>query len=394
MKNSSKIDFQAFVDTASDLMHIADENEVITYVNYAMADTLQYSKQEMIGMHISQITNKEHEGDNFDQSKEELIAQGSITANPVWITEDGREVHGEAKAVAVYDDEGKFAGSRVVFRDITERKRAEEASPLLNRQIIHADKMISLGILTSGVAHEINNPNQFIMSHISPLKKIWEDAIPILERYYKEHGDFILGGGNYSSKREQVPSMFSSITKGSNRIKTIIEELREYARDCPIDKKESIQLNKVVESALTLLSNHVAKSTKHFSLNLRENIPSILGNYQRIEQVAINLIQNSCQALLDDNAGIYVSTYYDDHADNVILEVTDEGIGISKDDLPYITDPFFTTKRSAGGTGLGLSISSSIIAQHSGTIRFARRINKGTKVIVSLPALREGVFSG
>ncbi len=115
--------FRSFMETASDLMHMADKDGNFTYVNEATARTLGYSKEEMMGMHITQIFNRE----TFEPRLQELITNGEIIIDPTWLTKDGVEILGEAKVVAVYDGEGRFAGSRCIFRDITERKRAEEA---------------------------------------------------------------------------------------------------------------------------------------------------------------------------------------------------------------------------------------------------------------------------
>lgn len=282
----------------------------------------------------------------------------------------------------------EIADKRVLLamvRDISERKRAEEEVRLRQQQLIQADKMISLGILVSGVAHEINNPNHFIMSNASPLVKAWNSAEPVLDRYYKENGDFAMAGMDYSEARAMIPGMFSSILEGSKRIKSIVDELRAYARERPAELRDYIQLNHVVRSAVTLLSNMLSRSTRRFSLEIQDDLPTVEGNYQRLEQVVINLIQNACQALPDKEKGVMVSTLYDPDQRIVLLEVTDEGMGIPPEDLGHITDPFFTTKRESGGTGLGLSISSSIILEHGGELTFFSSPDEGTRATVKLP---------
>jgi PAS domain S-box-containing protein len=119
--------FRTFMETASDLMHIADKDGNFTYVNEAMARTLGYSREEMIGMHITQALSEETLEKTFKPKLEELTAKGKISLEATWVTKDGKEIYGEIKIVAVYDSDGKFAGSRGVFHDLTERKLAEEA---------------------------------------------------------------------------------------------------------------------------------------------------------------------------------------------------------------------------------------------------------------------------
>lgn len=278
--------------------------------------------------------------------------------------------------------------------DVTEQKRAAEEEELRQEQLIQADKMISLGILVSGVAHEINNPNHFIMSHVTPLKEVWEDSRPILDRYYEDNGDFNVAGGKYSQMREHVPQMLSYVQEGSERIRDIVNELRDYARGGPPELADQVQVNDVVKSAVTLLSNLLKKHTTRFSVAYGEDVPAVRANYRRLQQVVINLIQNACEALPNPEAGIRVATRLDPGTGAVLIEVEDQGEGIESDVLEHVTDPFFTTKRSSGGTGLGLSISSRIVTEHGGTLRFSSKPGEGTRVTVSLSVEEVAVVDG
>jgi polar amino acid transport system substrate-binding protein len=127
------------------------------------------------------------------------------------------------------------------------------------------------------------------------------------------------------------------------------------------------------------------KSTNHFSVTYGNNLPVLKGNFQRFEQVMINLIQNACQALPDNQKAIFVSTSYDEKKPSIVVEVEDEGTGITSEMLSHITDPFYTTKSDSGGLGLGLSISSRIVREHGGTLTFTSEPGKGTKAEIVLP---------
>ena len=118
--------FRTFMESASDLMHIVDKDGNITYVNESTARTLGYSKEEMVGKHVTQFLTKEIVEKVFQPKWEELIAKGEIAVEATWVTKDGKEVYGEIKVVAIYDSDGKYAGSRAVFRDLTERKKQEQ----------------------------------------------------------------------------------------------------------------------------------------------------------------------------------------------------------------------------------------------------------------------------
>jgi C4-dicarboxylate-specific signal transduction histidine kinase len=253
---------------------------------------------------------------------------------------------------------------------------------------MQASKMVELGTLVSGVAHEINNPNNFIMLNAPLLVDSWRAAKPILEEYYKENGDFLLGGMMYSEMRENIPKLFSGILEGSERIKQIVADLKDYVRPDTSDLTQPVDLNTVVQSALSLLSNMVRKSTDRFSLDLEKSLPLVKGNFQRLEQVVINLVQNAFQALPDRTKAVRVSTRWDPANDRVVLQVQDEGVGIPPENIPRITDPFFSTKHDSGGVGLGLAISSRIIKEQGGTMRFTSEPGTGTIAEVLLPVNR------
>jgi signal transduction histidine kinase len=286
------------------------------------------------------------------------------------------------------DSKGQPIGFYGIGRDVTERKQAEEQARFHQQQMMQASKMVALGTLVSGVAHEINNPNNFIMLNTPLLQEAWESSKPVLEEYYEKNGDFIIGGMQYSEMRENIPVLFSGILDGSKRIKQIVEDLRNFARRDTSDMTQSVDVNAVLKSAVTLLSNMIMRSTNRFSVEYGTHLPLLKGNFQRLEQVIINLIQNACQALRDTQKKIVVSTSYDEKRRGIVVRVEDEGVGIPVEILPHITDPFFTTKPETGGTGLGLSISSRIVREHCGTLTFTSEVRKGTRAEVFLPVLQ------
>jgi len=292
------------------------------------------------------------------------------------------------RSIGTWIEHGETIIEGLAF-DITEKKRLVDEALLQQRQLQQADKMISLGILVSGIAHEINNPNHFILSNLAPLERSWADALPILDRYYAEHGDFRIGGQHYSDLRRELPEIFANLRGGSERIKSIVDELRDYAREWPVDLSSILSLNQVVKSALVLMANMLRRSTTRLRLEYGENIPKIRGDYQRLEQVAVNLLQNACQALPGPESGIEINTGFDLVRKVVTLTVRDEGTGIAADDLPRIQVPFYTTKRASGGTGLGLSISAGIANDHGGWLEFESAPGQGTIARLVLPAITQ-----
>lgn len=273
--------------------------------------------------------------------------------------------------------------------EIIERKRSADELQVRQKQLLHADKMSSLGVLTSGVAHEINNPNGLIQLSLSQLSKSWPDVVPILEEHYQRHGDFKLGWFNYSRMREEIPQMLDEMTDSSHKIKRIVEDLKDFARRNDSGYNDSVEFDGVIKAALRLVDNQLRKSTNHFSAEMLEELPPFRGNGHRIEQVVVNLVLNACQALTSSQQAIRLRTGRLPEEGMVYLEVEDEGCGMEVELLERITDPFFTTKREVGGTGLGLSVSDGIVKDHQGRMEFSSEFGQGMRVRLSLPIYQE-----
>ncbi|RDE22468.1 histidine kinase [Motiliproteus coralliicola] len=273
--------------------------------------------------------------------------------------------------------------NRTLSRQVA--RRTEELK-LQQQQLIQADKMTSLGILVSGVAHEINNPSSLLLLNLPVMKEVHQDLEEILEAHYQANGDFDLGGLRYSRMRDEIPAMLDDMLTGTQRIRRIVDDLRDFARQGTPDLNESVDLNEVVATAIRLVDNTIRNSTNHFSVSYGQKLPRFRGNAQRIEQVVINLIVNACQALESPEKGITLKTRYRPEKQQLRLEVIDQGCGIEPDQLSRLSDPFYTTKREQGGTGLGLSVSSSIINDHGGTLVFDSEPDQGTSAILYLPA--------
>jgi polar amino acid transport system substrate-binding protein len=272
-------------------------------------------------------------------------------------------------------------------KEIAERKVVEQQLVLNQQQLVQADKMAALGVLVSGVAHEINNPTGLILLDIPILKRTHNDIAPILEEHYQVHGDFDVGGLPYSEVRDEIPGILNEMQEGALRIKRIVNDLKDFARRDDTGDKTCVDLNDVVQTSLRLVEPSIRKATNHCRVDLAEGLPQILGNAQRIEQVVVNLLLNACQALPAPERGMTVTTRYNRSTGNVILTVRDEGVGIAAEHLSRLTDPFFTTKRESGGTGLGLSVSAGIVNEHGGTLTFDSAPDSGTTVTLSLPAV-------
>lgn len=276
-------------------------------------------------------------------------------------------------------------------REVEKRKRAAEELRLNQQQLVQADKMAALGILVSGMAHEINNPNGLILLNLPTVAEAARDIAPILEKRYQQEGDFRMGGLPYSEMRKEMPHMLSEMQEASKRIRRIVDDLKHFSRRSDARYDELVDVNEVVKTSVRLVDNTIRNATNRYTVHYSGNLPKVSGNFQRLEQVVVNLVLNACQSLPGPDRAIRVSTWYHAGKRSVIIEIADEGVGIPPENLSRMTEPFFTTKRETGGTGLGLAISDGIIKEHGGTIQFESTPEQGTTVTVIVPAIEPEV---
>jgi signal transduction histidine kinase len=221
------------------------------------------------------------------------------------------------------------------------------------------------------------------------LKNAWKDAIPALEEYSSSHEDFYMAGFKLQEMKQVVPSLLEGISEGVNRIRDIVNGLKDYARqDKIVCLDENVNINQVVEKAVSLLSSMIKSSALNFKLDLDPDIKELKGNFQRFEQIVINLVQNACQVLEDSGSGfLLIRTEMENGW--VALIVEDDGKGIPNEDMPYVSDPFFSSKRDSGGTGLGLAIVKVIVNEFGGQMEIKSQEGSGTKVKVVLPVAED-----
>jgi len=273
-------------------------------------------------------------------------------------------------------------------QDITERKQAEELLRESQERRHRAEGLASLGTLTASVAHEINNPNNFIMLNVPVLEQVLRVAEPLLEERFRTEGDFPVGKMPYSKARERIPKIVHGIREGSQRIKSYVAELRAFATPAA-SQPEAVDLRKVTDASVSLTESLIQKSTDRFLVDMPAALPSVSGHPQRLSQVVVNLVQNACHALSNRSQAITLGLRHDAAANTVELTVRDEGHGMDGETQAKIFDPFFTTRRETGGTGLGLSVSKEIADEHGGRLEIESEPGKGTTARLILPA-RQG----
>lgn len=231
-------------------------------------------------------------------------------------------------------------------------------------QLIQTEKMASLGVLTAGVAHEINNPINYIYNGAMAIENFLVDNSP--------------------ENLETLKPLFEAINTGINRVTGIVKSLNKYSRK---DESSLVKcnLNEILDNALAMLYNQYKKRieiTKEYS----DAPPVILAKEGELHQVFLNILINAIQAI-ESEGTITVKTQITDNG--VSIYIKDSGFGIQPENINKIFDPFFTTKDPGKGTGLGLSITKRIIQEHKGTIHCYSEPNNGTEFVITLPQIQE-----
>ncbi|RME03458.1 MAG: hybrid sensor histidine kinase/response regulator [Planctomycetota bacterium] len=246
---------------------------------------------------------------------------------------------------------------RLTCLDISELKR-------LQQQLVHSDRLASLGRLAAGISHEINQP----LACISMSAEI------------------LLSKLNSFSPPPIFQEELQDILKQVDRINRIIQNIKTFSRDFGHSFPSPVNINQILHSSLQLVRHDMEKNNIEFCLELQENIPTIKGDICLLEQVFVNLLLNAKDALEEKNPPrkqIYIRTFCQNQ--NIFVKIKDNGIGIERENLEKIFDPFYTTKEVGVGTGLGLAISYGIITELHGRIECQSQKGEWTQFTITLP---------
>jgi signal transduction histidine kinase len=241
-------------------------------------------------------------------------------------------------------------------------------------QLIHSEKMASLGQLVAGISHELNNPISFIYTNMKVITEYIDDLNNLLSSVTDTENKAQIDG-----VLEELKGIIEDSANGSKAIKEIVKDLKNFSRLDEAEWKES-KISEIIQSCLKILKSQIPPTIK-VKLKLKDD-PTFLCNPGQLNQVFLNLLTNAYQAI-KENGTISVSSKRTDNF--LLVDVSDTGDGIPEEILKKIFDPFFTTKPINQGTGLGLSISYSIIKKHNGNLSAKNAPGKGTIFSIKLP---------
>jgi PAS domain S-box-containing protein len=351
--------FRKLIEAAPEAVMVARDNHIV-YVNPRYLQLLGYDNFEELG--AKSVIELIHPDDRISlDARQQCIHDLAFPPPREYrlLRRDGSAVCVECSSLSI-----DFEGTPAILtfaRDITERKETQA-------QLIQTDRMVTIGTLAAGVAHELNNPLAYVLLNLGILERELDELL------------------EDASDRERVKARLHTVQEGAERMATIVRDLRSFCRpNSPTPRP--VDVRQVLESAINMAMNELrdrARLVRDYS-----PIPEVVADGARLGQVFLNLLLNAAQALgegrpIDNEVRVVLRS----DGDRVRIEIADSGHGIEPEILGRIFEPFFTTKPAGIGTGLGLSICQSIVANMQGELTVVSQVGRGATFRVSLPAHR------
>jgi PAS domain S-box-containing protein len=346
-------------------------DDKILFANSQFSEIMAFNPQELIGKSIWELFFEE------DRPKvRDLVAKrkgegvSDLHYECRFVREDGTIIWGDvASSVANYEGEPAVL---VNVYDITEKKEAEEKRQQLSElaqrqeeQLVHSTRLAELGEMAAAISHELNQP-------LTGIRNFARNAFYMIEQHV--------------GSPEEIKSNLRLISEQVDRASKIIKQMRELTRKS--DRHfVPVNINSTIRESVEFLVPQMKLSGVQVRLELSHEIPEILGDRIRLEQVFLNLLTNARQAMEDiTERRLVIKTSLDEGSDYpIVIEIADTGKGFTAEETEKLFRPFFTTKKTGQGTGLGLSISLSIIREHKGTIEAVGEPGKGATFTIRLP---------
>ena len=253
-------------------------------------------------------------------------------------------------------------------------------------QFIQREKLASIGYLASGIAHEINNPNNFISFNIPILRDYLKDILPIVDEYVEHHAEFEASNMKYPEFREDLFRILENVEHGSQRITHTVSLLQDFSRKEEKIRISQVDIKDVFEKALNISRGKIKRMLKSVKINVPEGVPRIPSDEQVIEQIVINLLINAAQSGCKEDVEVELSARVGNSPqDRFIIEIKDNGAGMDTEMKRKVFEPFFTTKPRGEGIGLGLSLCQTLASVLTGKIEFESEPGKGSTFRLVLP---------
>jgi two-component system, NtrC family, sensor kinase len=422
----------AILEATTDLVSIADGWGNTSYINQAGRRLLNLSQAELDqGFAIGTIIAPSALEQFHQEALSTVLQQGIWSGETLLLSRDGHKIPVSQVMMTHRGEDGEIEFLSIIARDISDYKQAEAAlrsseSQLRQQtqdleftlselrktqsQLIQSEKMSSLGQLVAGVAHEINNPVNFIYGNIAHTAEYAQDLIALLESYQRHYPhpapalkaeieaidlDFLMC---------DLPKTLASMRIGAERIREIVLSLRTFSRLDQADIK-AIDLHESIDSTLMILQSRLKPNSDFPGIQVIKdygNLPLVECYAGQLNQVFMNILSNAIDALEESFEDSILNKSEDSKAQsptirivtkqvksNTIIHIVDNGSGMSEEVRSRLFDPFFTTKPVGKGTGLGLSISYQIVVEkHQGELRCQSTLGEGTEFTITIPQIK------
>lgn len=395
-KNSALEEAQQFIDSVqesmTDVLIVCDIQGQVQQVNRALEELLGRSRRELLGARLVDLF-VESSRDMVEEFPQKIRSEILYDCEVSLVGRDGQPAPLAMNCSSRYDHNGRLLGMVLIGRPVGELRKAYQALDSAHRelkqaqqQLVHSEKMASLGRLVAGVAHELNNPISFVFGNMHALKRYGARITRYLEAV---HGGS--PAGQLDTLRQELKidrilgdmeSLIEGTLEGAERVSDIVQDLRRFSGT----QKESSQpfnICPVIRTAVDWVAK-AGRSPLEVKLELPEEL-WVIGSKGAVHQVIVNLAQNAAD-VMEEQKDALLEISCEQQAGQVRLRVRDHGPGIPENNLMRIFDPFFTTKEVGRGTGLGLYISYGRAADQGGQLQAANHPDGGAEFTLTLRA--------
>ena len=369
-RRASEASFRALIESAPEMILVHRTGKVV-YVNPAAASVLGHAEQgSLIGLDLAEIVHGD-DHPSFASIVDLMVrtGKGAPSQELRLLRRGGTTFVAELVAVPlVFDGEPAVAS---IARDITERKS-------MQARLLQTDRLVALGTLAAGVAHEINNPLTYVMGNVDLVSRLLRARAGDCRAVDQVSGPLI------AAALEELTKTLEVARDGAERVRRIVRDLTTFARS-ETDRRTLLDVRSVLEPVVNLVSNELRQRAR-LTRDLGD-VPLVDANEARLGQVFMNLLMNAVHAIPEGHAEeheIGIATFTDP-AGRAVLEVRDTGVGIPEDVVGRIFEPFFTTKPTGLGTGLGLSICHGTVTALGGEISVKSSPGEGSVFRVAIP---------
>jgi PAS domain S-box-containing protein len=348
---------ESIVESVNVGLLAVDAEGIVTRCNTPFEEMMEFPRNEAVGKSVIHLFDE-----NFSVNLLQILGKSRWHLQEIrhgyklhTITASGKTLILNVAVAPLRTVSQGQTGAIIVMENVTSRIKLEES-------LQQSEKLSSIGLLAAGVAHEVNTP----LTGVSSYTQMLLGMIPETDPKHK---------------------LLLKVQKQTERASNIAGNLLNFSRVGNTTEFVEIDVNKVLDNTLQLLEIQLRKSNVQIVKNYAEFLPQVYGNAGKLQQVFTNLILNARDAIFDGGI-INLTTKFEDD-DSVVIEVSDNGIGIETENLGKIFDPFFTTKGVGSGTGLGLAVTYGIVQEHSGTIEAASEVGEGTTFRLEFPVAQK-----